>query len=62
MKYLMYTLDAYVNMDYSLVYFHHGLSSKNKPPMRWMWEVYKALGIVSNKMSIVTIFGHKHFT
>ena len=61
MKYLMYTLDAYVNMDYSLVYFHHGLSSKNKPPMRWMWEVYKALGMVSNKISNVAICDHKHF-
>ncbi len=30
-------------MDYSLVYFHHGLTSKNKPPIRWLWEVYKAL-------------------
>jgi Rho GTPase-activating protein 1 len=39
----MQTLDAYVDMDYSLVYFHHGLTSKNKPPLRWLWEVYKAL-------------------
>ncbi len=30
-------------MDYSLVYFHHGLTSRNKPPIRWLWEVYKAL-------------------
>jgi len=43
MKYLMHTLDAYVNMDYSLVYFHHGFSSKNKPPMRWLMEIYKTL-------------------
>jgi len=43
MKYLMHTLDAYVNLDYSLVYFHHGFSSRNKPPMRWMLELYKAL-------------------
>ena len=39
----MHTLDAYVDMDYSLVYFHFGLTSKNKPPLRWLWEVYKAL-------------------
>ena len=39
----MHTLHAYVDMDYSLVYFHFGLTSKNKPPLRWLWEVYKAL-------------------
>jgi len=43
LRYLMHTLDAYVDMDYSLVYFHFGLTSKNKPPLRWLWEVYKAL-------------------
>ena len=42
-RYLTHTLDQYVDMDYSLVYFHHGLTSKNKPPIRWLWEVYKAL-------------------
>ena len=39
----MHTLDEYVDMDYSLLYFHHGLTSKNKPPLRWLWDVYKAL-------------------
>lgn len=43
LRYLMKTLDAYVDMDYSLVYFHHGLTSKNKPPLRWLWDAYKAL-------------------
>ncbi|XP_040564166.1 rho GTPase-activating protein 1 isoform X2 [Lepeophtheirus salmonis] len=43
LRYLMYTLDQYVDIDYSLVYFHYGLTSKNKPPLRWLWEVYKAL-------------------
>ena len=28
-------------MDYSLVYFHHGLVSKNKLPLSWMWGLYK---------------------
>ena len=27
-RYLMATLDQYVDMDYSLVYFHHGLTSR----------------------------------
>jgi Rho GTPase-activating protein 1 len=43
LKYLMFTLDAYMDMDYSLVYFHHGLTSKNKPPLKWLWDAYKAL-------------------
>jgi len=43
LKYLTYELEKYVNMDYSLVYFHHGLSSRNKPTLRWMWEAYKQL-------------------
>ena len=43
LRYLMQTLDAYVDMDYCLVYFHHGLTSKNKPPLRWLWDAYKLL-------------------
>jgi len=36
------TLDQYVEQDYSLVYFHYGLNSKNKPSIRWLWQAYKA--------------------
>lgn len=43
LKYLMFTLDQYVEQDYSLVYFHYGLNSKNKPPVSWLWSAYKAL-------------------
>lgn len=43
-KYLMHTLDQYVENDYSLVYFHYGLSSKNKPSLSWLWQIYKAFG------------------
>jgi len=42
-RYLTKTLDKYVTNDYSLVYFHHGLTSKNKPPNRWLWDAYRAL-------------------
>ncbi|XP_053623978.1 rho GTPase-activating protein 1-like [Plodia interpunctella] len=42
LRYLMFTLDKYVEQDYSLVYFHCGLSSKNKPPLSWLWKAYKA--------------------
>jgi len=43
LRYIVYTLDQYVDMDYSLVYFHHGLVSKNKLPLSWMWGLYKVL-------------------
>lgn len=41
-RYLMFTLDQFVENDYSLVYFHYGLNSKNKPPLSWLWQAYKA--------------------
>ncbi|XP_015792370.1 rho GTPase-activating protein 8 [Tetranychus urticae] len=43
LKYLMYTLDQYVENDYTLVYFHYGLNSSNKPPLSWLWQAYKAV-------------------
>lgn len=43
LKYLMFTLDQFVETDYVIVYFHHGLTSKNKPPLKWLWSAYKAL-------------------
>ncbi|XP_021915337.1 rho GTPase-activating protein 1 isoform X2 [Zootermopsis nevadensis] len=42
LRYLMYTLDKFVEEDYSLVYFHYGLTSKNKPPLSWLWQAYRA--------------------
>lgn len=41
-RYLMYTLDKFVEQDYSLVYFHYGLTSKNKPTLSWLWQAYRA--------------------
>ncbi|XP_013189137.1 rho GTPase-activating protein 1 [Amyelois transitella] len=42
LRYFMFTLDKYVEQDYSVVYFHCGLTSKNKPPLSWLWKAYKA--------------------
>ncbi|KAL5244891.1 hypothetical protein ACI65C_012301 [Semiaphis heraclei] len=42
LRYLMYTLDKFVEQDYSLVYFHYGLTSKNKPTLSWLWQAYRA--------------------
>jgi len=35
-------LDLYVEQDYSLIYFHYGLNSRNKPSISWLWQAYKA--------------------
>lgn len=40
--YLIYVLDKFVEQDYSLVYFHYGLTSKNKPSLSWLWSAYRA--------------------
>ncbi|XP_065054995.1 rho GTPase-activating protein 1-like isoform X2 [Rhopilema esculentum] len=37
------TLDHYVINDYTLVYFHYGLNSQNKPSFSWLLQVYKEL-------------------
>lgn len=41
-SYLKYTLESYVKQDYSLVYFHYGLTSSNKPSLGWLVQAYKA--------------------
>ena len=38
----MHTLDNYVETDYTVVYFHHGLNSQNKPSFRWLLQAYRA--------------------
>ncbi|XP_012268555.1 rho GTPase-activating protein 1 isoform X1 [Athalia rosae] len=42
LRYLTHTLDTFVEQDYSLVYFHHGLTSKNKPSYAWLRQAYRA--------------------
>nr|XP_023647289.1 rho GTPase-activating protein 8 isoform X4 [Paramormyrops kingsleyae] len=41
LEYLKYTLDQYVESDYTIVYFHYGLRSTNKPSLRWLSNAYK---------------------
>lgn len=40
-RYLKYTLDQYVENDYTVVYFHYGLKSLNKPSLKWLQTAYK---------------------
>ncbi|XP_060555400.1 rho GTPase-activating protein 8-like isoform X3 [Ruditapes philippinarum] len=42
-EFMKMTLDQYVEMDYVIVYFHHGMTSKNKPKLSWMVQVYREL-------------------
>uniref|UniRef100_A0A8B9DP70 Rho GTPase activating protein 1 n=1 Tax=Anser cygnoides TaxID=8845 RepID=A0A8B9DP70_ANSCY len=64
--YLKFTLDQYVESDYTLVYLHHGLTSENKPSLSWLRDAYrefdrkykkniKALYIVHPTMFIKTL-------
>ncbi|XP_067110832.1 rho GTPase-activating protein 8-like [Osmerus mordax] len=41
LEYLKYTLDQYVESDYTVVYFHYGLRSSNKPSLRWLRDAYR---------------------
>ncbi|XP_032272364.1 rho GTPase-activating protein 8 [Phoca vitulina] len=41
LEYLKHTLDQYVESDYTVVYFHHGLNSRNKPSLGWLQSTYK---------------------
>lgn len=40
-RYLKHTLDQYVESDYTIVYFHYGLNSRNKPSLGWLQSTYK---------------------
>lgn len=42
-RYLQKTLDRVVDLDYSIVYFHYGLRSHNKPPLKWLIQTYQML-------------------
>ena len=42
-RYLQLTLDQYVEQDYTIVYFHYGLNSSNKPNLGILLQGYKEL-------------------
>ncbi|KAK3098771.1 hypothetical protein FSP39_022963 [Pinctada imbricata] len=43
LQYMRHTLDQYVENDYVVVYFHYGLTSKNKPKLSWLVQMYRDL-------------------
>lgn len=42
LKYIMFTLNQFVENDYCVVYFHHGLNSRNKPKLSFLYQAYRA--------------------
>uniref|UniRef100_A0A915BC22 CRAL-TRIO domain-containing protein n=3 Tax=Parascaris TaxID=6254 RepID=A0A915BC22_PARUN len=43
LRFLQFTLDKVVELDYTIVYFHYGLRSNNKPPLKWLLQAYNIL-------------------
>ena len=43
LKYLTHTLDQFSSNDYVIVYFHQGLSTENRLPIKWFWSALKLL-------------------
>ncbi|CAB3404988.1 unnamed protein product [Caenorhabditis bovis] len=43
LRYMQHIFDKVVELDYTIVYFHYGLRSHNKPPIRWLFQAYKML-------------------
>ncbi|KAF5402420.1 Rho GTPase-activating protein 1 [Paragonimus heterotremus] len=41
--YITKTLEQYVSSDYCLIYFHFGLTNKNKPRLGWLVQAYRTL-------------------
>ncbi|CAG06627.1 unnamed protein product [Tetraodon nigroviridis] len=41
LMYLKGTLDQYVESDYTLIFFHHGVTSEKKPSLGWLREAYR---------------------
>jgi len=40
LKYCLRTFDQYADMDYVVIYFHHGLRSYNRPSYSWLMKAY----------------------
>uniref|UniRef100_A0A0R3RT28 Rho GTPase-activating protein 1 n=1 Tax=Elaeophora elaphi TaxID=1147741 RepID=A0A0R3RT28_9BILA len=43
LRFLQFTLDKLVELDYTIVYFHYGLRSNNKPSLKWLLQAYSIL-------------------
>jgi len=41
LQFMKQLLERYVENDYTIVYFHYGISSKNKPSLKWLKQLYQ---------------------
>ncbi|CAH8632046.1 unnamed protein product [Schistosoma curassoni] len=44
LMYITKTLEQYVSIDYVLIYFHFGLTNKNRPKFKWLVQAYRTFG------------------
>lgn len=42
LQYLLQLLDLYVENDYTLIYFHHGLDKKSRMSLKWLVQAYRS--------------------
>lgn len=43
LRYFQAVLDKIVDLDYTIIYFHYGLRSNNKPSLKWLIRAYQLL-------------------
>uniref|UniRef100_A0A914I5Q7 Rho-GAP domain-containing protein n=1 Tax=Globodera rostochiensis TaxID=31243 RepID=A0A914I5Q7_GLORO len=43
LRFIQFTLDKIVDCDYTIIYFHYGLRSNNKPSLKWLIQAYQLL-------------------
>jgi Rho GTPase-activating protein 1 len=43
LRYMKSVMEQIVEADYTIVYLHNGLHSKNKPKLAWLKKVYGAM-------------------
>uniref|UniRef100_A0A5K3EVY3 Rho-GAP domain-containing protein n=1 Tax=Mesocestoides corti TaxID=53468 RepID=A0A5K3EVY3_MESCO len=58
LQYVTKTLEQYVSSFYTLVYFHWGLTSQNKPAFPWLVRAYQTFGrsFKKNLKSLVVVY------
>ncbi|KAM7536503.1 hypothetical protein Aperf_G00000082341 [Anoplocephala perfoliata] len=58
LKYATRTLEQYVTSDYTLVYFHWGLTRRNQPSFPWLVRAYQILGrsFKKNLKSLIIVY------
>lgn len=58
LEYVTKTLEQYASSDYTLVYFHWGLTSRNKPSFSWLARAYQTFdrSFKKNLKSLIIVY------